>query len=54
MTNLHPSIISHTQSHITTKYRDTMQSNKIQKTTQLHEIRRHKKQDNMNHYENQR
>jgi len=30
MTNLHPSFFSHTLSHITIKYRDTMQSNKTQ------------------------
>jgi len=30
MTNLHPSFFSHTQSHVTTKYRDTMQSKKAQ------------------------
>jgi len=45
MTNLPPSFFSHIQSRITTKYRDTVQSNKTQNP-----------KDNtttMNHYENQ-
>jgi len=43
------------------KYRNTTQSNKLEQskfkihnTRQLHEINRHKWQDNMNLYENQR